>query len=206
MNYLAHIYLARQSGPAMLGALLGDFAKANVAGKFGPEVEREILIHRKVDSYTDSHPLVKEALQKFDPVRRRFAGIMLDMFYDHVLAKNWEQYCATTLPEFAQNFYRVLDDNAALLPERLARMAPYMIKGDWLTSYRDYASVELAVNRMSQRLSRNDNLLRDCLQDARAHYAYLCDSFLAFFPDLIRFAEAQRAAMKNEMRPFQNEA
>ena len=202
MNYLAHIYLARQSSPAMLGALLGDFAKANVAGKFGPEVEREIMIHRKVDVYTDSHPLVKEALQKFDPARRRFAGIVLDVFYDHVLAKHWEQYCATPLPEFAQNFYRVLAENAALLPERLARMAPYMIKNDWLTSYRDYESVEMAVNRLSQRLSRNDDLLRDCLQDARAHYAFLNDSFLAFFPDLIRFAEEQREAMKNQIAPM----
>lgn len=202
MNYLAHIYLARQSGPAMLGALLGDFAKANVAGKFGLEVEQEIMIHRKVDAYTDSHPLVKEALQKFDPARRRFAGIVLDVFYDHVLAKNWEQYCATQLPEFAQDFYRVLAENAALLPERLARMAPYMIQNDWLTSYRDYESVEMAVNRLSQRLSRNDDLLRDCLQDARAHYVYLNDSFLAFFPDLIRFAEEQREAIKNQIAPM----
>jgi len=201
MNYLAHIYLARQSGPAMLGALLGDFAKANVTGKFGVEVEREILVHRKVDVYTDSHPLVKEALQKFDPARRRFAGIVLDVFYDHVLAKNWEEYCATPLAEFAQNFYRVLADNAALLPERLARMAPYMIQNDWLTSYRDYESVEMAVNRLSQRLSRNDDLLRACLQDARLHYAFLSDSFLAFFPDLIRFAEMQRSTILNETSP-----
>ena len=197
MNYLAHIYLARQSDLAMLGGLLGDFAKADVSGKFGREVEREILIHRKVDAYTDSHPVVREALQQFDPARRRFAGIALDVFYDHVLARDWQQYSDTPLPEFSRNFYRVLADNVTLLPERLAGMAPYMIKQDWLTSYREYSEVEVAVNRLSQRLSRSGDLMRDCLLDLREHYALFCDGFHAFFPDLIRFTEAYRAGMDN---------
>jgi acyl carrier protein phosphodiesterase len=195
MNYLAHIYLARQSDHAMLGGLLGDFVKADITGKFGKEIEREILIHRKIDTYTDSHPLVKAARQLFDPVRRRYAGIVLDVFYDHVLAKNWSSYCATPLPDFVQDFYRVLRENKSLLPERLANAVPYMVGQDWLGSYRNYSEVEVAVNKVSIRLSRNGDLLRDGLLDVQANYSSLSDGFLEFFPDLIRFTETYRASV-----------
>ncbi|HXA47983.1 MAG TPA: ACP phosphodiesterase [Burkholderiaceae bacterium] len=195
MNYLAHIFLARQSDHAMLGALLGDFAKADVTGKFGREIEREILIHRKVDIYTDSHPVVVAAREYFDPVRRRYAGIVLDMFYDHVLAKNWATYCETPLGDFVANFYRVLRENFALLPERLAYIAPKMIEQDWLGSYRDYSAVELAVTRTSSRLSRNGDLLRDGLIDVQANYAALGNGFHEFFHDLIRYTETYRASV-----------
>ena len=179
----------------MIGAMLGDFVKADFAGKFGSEIEREILIHRKVDTYTDSHPVVRAARQQFDAERRRYAGIVLDVFYDHVLAQNWSQYCSTPLPDFISNFYRALVENRALLPERLAAVVPMIVEQDWLGSYRDFAGVEVAIRRISGRLSRNGNLLRDGLQDVRSNYASLCDGFNEFFPDLIRFAEAERASL-----------
>lgn len=195
MNYLAHIYLASQSDHAMLGAMLGDFVKADFAGKYGAEMEREILIHRKVDAYTDSHPVVKAARQKFDETRRRYAGIVLDVFYDHVLAKNWSSYSSTPLPDFIQDFYRALNANRALLPDRLAEIAPMIVEQDWLGEYQDFAGFETTVRRISGRLSRNGNLLRDGLLDVRANYEFLCDGFDEFFPELIRFAEDQRAVM-----------
>jgi len=182
----------------MLGALLGDFAKADVTGKFGLEIEREIRIHRKIDAYTDSHAVVMAARQHFDPIRRRYAGIVLDMFYDHVLAQNWSRYCETPLDDFVENFYRVLRENVAVLPEKLAHIAPKMIEQDWLGSYRDYAAVELAVTRTSSRLSRNGDLLRDGLMDVQANYTALGNGFLEFFPDLIRFTDAYRASVTNE--------
>jgi len=196
MNYLAHIYLARQSDHAMLGAMLGDFVKADFAGKYGAEMEREILIHRKVDSYTDSHPVVKAARQKFVSGRRRYAGIVLDVFYDHVLAKNWSSYCSTPLPGFIRDFYRALAANRALLPERLAEIVPMIVEQDWLSAYRDIAGFEATIRRISGRLSRNGNLLCDCLWDVTANYEFLCDGFNEFFPELIRFAEDQRALTK----------
>ena len=132
MNYLAHIHLASQSDEAMIGALLGDFAGADYAGDYTPEIEREIAIHRKVDSYTDSHPVVLAAKEMFEPGRRRFAGILLDMFYDHVLIVNWERYSAQSVDELIARFYRALEARKAMLPERLQRMLPYMIGQDWL--------------------------------------------------------------------------
>jgi acyl carrier protein phosphodiesterase len=200
MNYLAHIYLARQSDEAMIGALLGDFAGAGYAGDYTPEIEREIAIHRKVDTYTDSHPVVLAAKELFEPGRRRFAGILLDMFYDHVLLVNWAQYNDQpgdqSAGELIARFYRALQEHRTILPERLQRMLPYMIEQDWLGSYHELAGVEMAAARVSQRLSRNGELLRAGLDDVRRNYASLSAGFNEFFPDLIGFAGRTRAQMQ----------
>lgn len=193
MNYLAHIYLARQSDEAMIGALLGDFAGAGYVGDYTPEIEREIAIHRKVDSYTDSHPVVLAAKELFEPGRRRFAGILLDMFYDHVLLANWAQYSDRPAGELIARFYAALQAHRAILPERLQRMLPYMIGQDWLGSYQELAGVEFAAARVSQRLSRNGELLRAGLEDLRENYESLSAGFHEFFPQLTRFVEETRA-------------
>ncbi|MES2047285.1 MAG: ACP phosphodiesterase [Pseudomonadota bacterium] len=192
MNFLAHIFLAQHSEEAMLGAMLGDFVKADVSGKFNPQIELEIKLHRKVDVFTDSHPIVIAAKQSFDEARRRFAGIALDVFYDHVLANNWSSYSDIPLLDFTQNFYAGLIKHQAMLPANLALITPRMREQDWLGSYQDFAGVEVAITRISTRLSKNGHLLREGLIDLRANYAALSAGFASFFPELIQFAEQQR--------------
>lgn len=192
MNYLAHIYLARHSDEAMLGALLGDFVKPHSASRFSAETEAEIVTHRKVDSYTDGHPLVLDAKQLFSGPSRRYAGILLDVFYDHLLARDWARYCAEPLHDFIQRFYGALTRHAAVLPENLAYAAPRMIEQDWLGSYVDYAGVEIAIGRISTRLSKNGDLLRDGLAGLRANDTQIAAGFQVFFPELIAFVEARR--------------
>ena len=192
MNYLAHIYLAQHSDDAMLGALLGDFVKPHSGHQFSAEIEAEIVTHRKVDSFTDSHPLVLDAKALFEGPRRRYAGILLDVFYDHLLAANWARYSKVPLHAFIQRFYAALARSADLLPPNLARAAPYMIEQDWLGSYQHYQGVEIAIRRISTRLSKNGDLLRDGLADLQANYAQLEDGFHAFFPELIAFADERR--------------
>lgn len=192
MNYLAHIYLARHSDEAMLGALLGDFVKPHSDDRFSIEMEAEILTHRKVDAFTDSHPIVLASKQLFEGPSRRYSGILLDVFYDHLLAKEWARYSDADLEEFIQRFYRALVLHADVLPARLAQAAPVMIEQDWLGSYREYAGVEIAIKRISTRLSRNGELLRDGLSDLREHYAQIEHGFHIFFPELIAFVETRR--------------
>jgi acyl carrier protein phosphodiesterase len=192
MNYLAHIYLARHSDEAMLGALLGDFVKPHSGSLFSSAIETEIVTHRKVDAFTDSHPIVLHAKQLFDGPSRRYAGILLDVFYDHLLARGWARYSAEPLQDFIQHFYGALARHAGVLPANLARAAPYMIEQDWLGSYLDYAGVEIAIRRISTRLSKNGHLLRDGLADLQAHHAQLASGFDAFFPELITFVETRR--------------
>jgi acyl carrier protein phosphodiesterase len=192
VNFLAHVFLARQSDDAMIGALLGDFAKVNDMERFGDEIVREIRIHRRIDSFTDSHPLTTDAKSLFRGETRRFAGIALDVFYDHVLAKQWQQYSAMPLEEFTQRFYRALLARRQLLPERAAFVASLMIEHDWLGSYRDFESVRIAVTRMSGRLSRNGDMLRDSIHDLEQHYDELSRGFQLFFPELVAFADEER--------------
>ncbi|NHZ61385.1 acyl carrier protein phosphodiesterase [Massilia genomosp. 1] len=192
MNYLAHIYLARYSDEAMLGALLGDFVKPSADGQFSAVTQAEILIHRKVDTFTDSHSVVLAAKSLFDGPGRRYSGILLDVFYDHVLAVRWARYSGVPLAEFIAGFYGVLTRQAAVLPPKLAELAPYMIEQDWLGSYLRYAGVDRAVRRISTRLSKNGDVMRAALDDLERHAATIADGFDVFFPELITFVESQR--------------
>lgn len=195
MNYLAHLYLARHSGPAMVGGIMGDFVKADVTGRYPIDVAREIQLHRYIDSYTDSHPAVKASAQLFPEGRRRYAGILLDVFYDHLLSLQWERWCAEPRQDMLDRFYAALADHDALLPERLRAMAPHMVQVNWLNAYDDFASVEKAVGRISLRLSRNGAQLREGIADLRRHYDAIGAGFEVFFPELVRFAEERREEM-----------
>lgn len=193
MNYLAHLYLARPDPEAMLGALLGDFVFGKAALDDWSEVERrEILVHRQVDRYTDDHPQVVAARRLFGEGRQRYAGIALDVYYDHRLARDWDRHCATPLDAFTAPFYRYLLARADDLPERLRRIAPLMAAHDWLGSYRERDSVDLAVTRIATRLSRNGERLVACLDDLRQHEETIAAGFEAFFPQLVAHVQALR--------------
>ncbi|QYF93672.1 ACP phosphodiesterase [Massilia sp. PAMC28688] len=193
MNFLAHAFLARHTDAAMVGALLGDFAKADAWTAYPPPVALEIIVHRQVDSFTDSHPATLEALALFAPARRRFAGIALDVFYDHLLSRHWAQYSDLPRRQFIAQFYAALLAHDAILPERLRAILPSLVGHDWLARYHHMDGVAWAVTRMSQRLSKNGQLLRDCLPDLHAHYGALEALFDAFFPELVAFVPAARA-------------
>jgi acyl carrier protein phosphodiesterase len=192
MNYLAHVFLARQSPDSMIGALLGDFVKSNLAGIYGKEIEREIHIHRRVDAFTDAHPVTKAARELFRDNTRRFAGISLDVFYDHALTQCWGEYCAVPLDEFIQYFYGALLERRHILPANLEMAVNRMVQQDWLGSYRDFDGVKIAVGRISTRLSKNGHLLRESLVDIEENYEKLSQGFDIFFPELLGFVEEER--------------
>ena len=192
MNYLAHIYLARHSEAAMVGAMLGDFVKANGGDHYAPEIANEIALHRFIDSFTDSHPVVTEAKSLFTEGRRRYAGIVLDVFYDHILSQRWNEYCEEPRAELIERFYGALAAHEEQLPERLREILPKLIKQDWLGAYGDFSGVELALTRMSDRLSRNGHLLREGIGEVQQHYEAIAIGFDRFFPELVKFTYQRR--------------
>ncbi|KAF1694948.1 ACP phosphodiesterase [Pseudoxanthomonas koreensis] len=193
MNYLAHLYLARPDHEAMLGALLGDFVFGLAAlDDWSPVERREILVHRRVDRYTDDHPVVAGARRLFGEGRQRYAGIALDVYYDHCLARDWERHAEGPLDAFTAPFYRHLLARADVLPERLQRIAPLMAAHDWLGSYRERGNVDRAVARIATRLSRNGERLVACLDDLRRHEAEIAAGFEVFFPQLVAYVAALR--------------
>ncbi len=192
MNYLAHAWLARHSDDAILGALLGDFVFGQSALEdWPPAVRAEIVRHRRIDRYTDDHPAVVATRTRFGDLRR-YAGIVLDVYFDHCLARDWARWNATPLDAFTDRIYRILDERRGLLPPRLAALAPRMAAHDWLGSYARRESVDAAVRGISTRLSRNGDQLAACLDRLRADEAHVQATFEVFFPDLLRAAVRMR--------------
>ncbi len=125
MNYLAHLHLGGHRPAQLLGSLYGDFVKGPLSGRFPAELEAAIRLHRSIDAFTDSHPLIKASIARFPSQRRRYAGIMLDVFFDHCLARDWHCYADLPLDVFTGKVYGTLAAEPQL-PERLALIAPRM--------------------------------------------------------------------------------
>lgn len=195
MNYLAHAWLARHSDDAILGGLLGDFVFGqSVLRDWRPSVRVEIVRHRRIDRYTDDHPAVVEARTLFGGLRR-YAGIVLDVYFDHCLARDWWRWNDASLEAFTDRVYRVLREHREELPPRLQAVAPRMAAHDWLGSYAQRENVDHAVHGIATRLSRNGERLVDCLDVLRANEAAVDAAFEAFFPDLLAAATRLRAEL-----------
>lgn len=192
MNYLAHFFLAENTPESLLGNLLGDFVKGSAVNLYPQEIIKGIYLHRKVDSYTDSHAIVRSSKSLVCSQRRRFAGVLIDVFYDHFLAKNWREYSEVPLSDFACGVYKILQDSRDILPESLKQVVPTIIARDLLCSYREIDGIDTALNRMSLRIKRTNNLAGG-VEDLTANYQQLESDFLAFFPDLISYVTTFKA-------------
>ncbi|MDB6144028.1 MAG: hypothetical protein JWP80_3072 [Pseudomonas sp.] len=191
MNYLAHLHLGGQRPAQLLGSLYGDFVKGPLPGRFAPDLEAAIQLHRSIDSFTDAHPLIKDSIARFPTQRRRYAGIVLDVFFDHCLARDWAVYAEQPLDVFTANVYRVLAAEPEL-PERLALIAPRMAAHDWLGSYREFEVLEEVLGGISRRLSRPEGLA-GAMHELQALYQPLSADFREFYPLLQDFAQAALA-------------
>ncbi|MGD2184875.1 MAG: ACP phosphodiesterase [Desulfobacterales bacterium] len=190
MNYLAHLYLAEGSPDSLVGSILGDFVKGAITDRYSPGVRRGIELHRKIDAYTDSHQTTMASRNLFSPLRRRFAGIIVDLCYDHFLYRHWQKFTVEELDKFISRVYAILHASGTMLPERLRAMIPVMIREDWLGSYQDLQGVEQALNRLSKRITRGDRL-RGAIEEITHHYLKLEADFLIFFPDLENYVKNQ---------------
>lgn len=198
MNFLAHALLARALPELLIGGLLGDFVKGALGERYTPTIRAGILLHRAIDRYTDAHPTVRASCALISPARRRFAPILVDVFYDHFLACHWTRYAELPLGDFTQQVYATLLPEIAGYPERLQRMLPRMAAEDWLASYAEIESVDAALHGIARRFQRfpRARVLADGVQELLHNYAALERQFLDFFPELLGFVEAERRRLK----------
>ena len=190
MNYLAHLHLGGAAPAQLLGSLYGDFVKGPLAGQWPADIEAAIRLHRRIDVFTDSHPLQAQARARFAIERRRYSGILLDVFFDHCLALHWADYASEPLPRFTGRVYQVLAAEPRL-PERLAHIAPRMAAQDWLGSYREFAVLEQVVAGIDRRLSRS-GLLAGGAAELERLYQPLLEDFRQFYPELQAFVAHER--------------
>lgn len=186
MNFLAHFYLAENTEESILGNFLGDFVKGPLENKFCPEIQKGIIIHRKVDSFAEQHSLFIKSKTLISLPRRRFAGIIIDLCYDHFLAKNWNQFSPISLKDFTQNVYSVLLANNNLFPEKLNYFVNKMAAEDWLCSYDTKESIGKIMDRVSNRLKVKNNL-PGSVKELIANYNELENLFFLFFKELTEF-------------------
>lgn len=191
MNYLAHALLAGGDAEREVGGLLGDFVRGRPDPALPAGLRAGIGLHRAIDSYTDRHPAVVAARRRFAPPWRRYAGILLDMWFDHCLARDFGRWSALPLPAFSDRLRARLHARAALLPPALRQFVAYMDANDLPAGYADADVVGRALVGISARLSRA-NPIGAALPVLQADDAALRGHFEAFFPDLVAFADAWR--------------
>ena len=181
MNYLVHLYLSDPDPMVRLGNLMGDFVKGRLESFDYPSgIIKGLRQHRAIDSLSHHSSIVKTSKERIDSRFGYFRGILIDVYYDHFLASNWEQHASGSLEDFAASTYRLLDDHHELLPDGLRRIAPRMIQYNWLVSYRNVEVMERALKRIGERLSR-ENPLAEGYDELLKNYDGLeedCSQFL----------------------------
>jgi len=158
VNHLAHALLAVRTGTSIPGNLLGDFVKGRPEDRWDGELLRGIRLHRAVDAFVDLHPAFARSRARISPARRRFAGVLVDLAYDHLLARDWERRGEGTLREFADRVYAELEAAGDILPERMRGFRRYMVDTDLLVAYRERAGIARALAGMSRRMRRPNAL------------------------------------------------
>ena len=183
MNFLAHIYLSGNSDLIKIGNFMADSVRGNKHLELHSEIQKGIILHRFIDTFTDSHPIFRQSTKRLHANYHHFSGVIVDVFYDHFLAKNWSLYSDEKLENYVANFYESLDTNHDLLTEKAQLMKPYMIQQNWLLSYKTIDGIEKILSQMDNRIKRESNL-RFSVQELRLFYKEFEDDFTIFFNDL----------------------
>lgn len=191
MNWLAHFLLAGPDPHALVGAMLGDFHHGPVGRLAEPRWQAAVREHRAIDAWTDAHPCVQQSRRRLPPVLRRYGGIIVDVAYDHCLARDWPRWSAQPLPEFVDAVHAALRADYDRLPPRMQRSIDFLLRGATLLSYREPAAVARALAGIATRLSRPSPLL-SAGPAVTALLPELAGDFDEFFPALIAFV-ADRA-------------
>lgn len=184
MNFLAHIYLSGNDPNIQLGNFIGDFVKGrNLTEQFEASIAKGIELHRAIDEFTDKHPVVRLSKLRLRDKYRHYAPVIVDIFYDHYLAKNWDRFHPTFLPDFAEQTYNMIMSRESILPEKVKWMMPYMIKGNWLANYARIEGIGRVLNGMSRR-TPYDSKMNEAVVDLQTYYPDFEKEFFEFFPEL----------------------
>jgi acyl carrier protein phosphodiesterase len=186
MNFLAHAFLAHPSVPLTVGNFIGDFVKGKQVERFESDIAQGILMHRQIDTFTDDHPVFKQSRDRIRAKYNHYSGVIIDLFYDHFLARSWLLYSDTPLDLFTLNVYDIILDHEHIIPEEARYMLPFMINSNWLLNYATVEGIDRSLKGLSRR-TRFKSGMEHASRDLIHHYSGLESDFHAFFPDIIDF-------------------
>lgn len=190
MNFLAHIYLSGDNELITIGNFVADGVRGNKYKLYPTEIQIGIQLHRQIDTFTDAHPVFRQCTKRLHKGYGHYSGVIVDIFYDHFLAKNWESYSDVPLEKYIANFYNSLSENIDLLPPRFKKLTPIMIEGNWLLSYATVEGIQLVLNGMNRR-TKGRSQMNESTKELKEHYEAFEEDFTVFFNDLKAFSEAK---------------
>lgn len=182
MNFLAHIYLSGDNDNLKIGNFIADGIHGQPT-QFHPEIQKGIVLHRAIDTYTDAHPIFRQGTKRLHANYHHYAGVIMDIFYDHFLAKNWQNYHAMPLADYAQDFYTLLNNNFSILPPRSQGMIPHMTEHNWLVSYASLEGIARTLRQMDYRTKQRSGMTT-AVNELQEFYAEYEAEFTVFFEDL----------------------
>jgi acyl carrier protein phosphodiesterase len=183
MNFLAHIYLSGDNDLIKIGNFMADGIRGKHFENYPLDIQKGIKLHRFIDTYTDAHLVFRESTKRLHKNYHHYAGVIVDVFYDHFLAKNWSNYSSETLVDFTENFYQSLRDNYDFLSERTKGMMPYMIEYNWLVSYQTVEGISRILTQMDGR-TKNESKMRFSPNELIEYYTEFEQEFTSFFEDV----------------------
>jgi acyl carrier protein phosphodiesterase len=195
MNWLAHLFLSEYNVEHRLGNFLADLVKGSARQELNPHIQKGIAGHQVIDIFTDSHSVVHRSKQRIGNDYRRFSGILIDVFYDHFLAKNWLVYSPIPLEEFTTEIYQSFQTYPEQIPAPATELIARMAAEDWLGNYRSVTGIETTLRRISSRMSRRMNrslMLHPAINELSTHYCELESDFQEFFPELLEHVRCWR--------------
>lgn len=187
MNFLAHLYLAGNDPESIIGNFIADHVKGSAIDTYSQGVIKGIRFHRSVDEFTDNNDIVHEAVVRLRPAFRKYAGVVLDMYYDHFLANAWDEYSNEELFDFTRRMFEVIKASHHILPARSKYILPYMMADNWLMNYKYFDGLHKALSGISRRTKFESNL-ESAVENLKNDYDYYKESFNQFFPQLIEFS------------------
>ena len=187
MNFLAHIYLSNDNDFIKIGNFIADSIRGKHYDHLPADIQKGIILHRAIDTFTDLHPVFRQSTKRLHERYHHYAGVIVDIFYDHFLAKNWSKYSNEDLGDFAENFYQILRDNTPFLNEKILGMMPYLIKQNWLFNYQFMDEIARTLRQMDQR-TKNNSQMQFSIEELQEFYTDFENEFTIFFEELRAYA------------------
>lgn len=188
MNFLAHLYLSGSNEGLIIGNFIADMVKGKSYLNFPEPIQKGILLHRQIDSFTDNHPVFRNTKRRILKEQGPYSGVVVDMFYDHFLATEWRRFSDENLNEFVSRNYRLMIKNYRKLPLRAQYILPFMVQQNWLANYANIKPLALIFDRMDKRTDYRSGM-KTGVDTLQKYYPEIKNDFLAFMPDIIVFTQ-----------------
>jgi len=190
MNFLAHIYLSGDNDQLKIGNFIADSIKGKNYTHYSKEIQNGIVLHRAIDTFTDTHPIVRKSVSRLFDRYGHYSRIIVDILYDHFLAANWKDYSDIPLKTYTEDFYKLLQHNFEILPKPVQNFLPYMVADNWLYNYRKIEGIEKILFQMNRRIKYRTKM-HLAVEELREYYEEFEEEFKRFFEELRAYVKVQ---------------